>query len=393
LRFAPVHGKYAAGDGPIRYKRADFLDSLVRPWTIGDAVRLESYDIAAAPPSVRALFDRQLQPEGWWDWFEILAGTTLANAESPYILALIDHDGQPVSAIPLVAVGGQFVRGLTSPFTTLFRAPLGHDGDARMLGRLLAPGLGATFRLDALDPADSAARAFQDGAQSAGLVVSRFRHFANWFERIDDFPIYWNGRQSRLKATVKRKMAALARDGRLVFEMIDLAADWRRGVEIYETIYASSWKPAEVHPHFIAALMEKMGRRGTARLGVATIDGKPAAAQIWLMQQGRATIFKLAHDPAFDRHSPGTLLTHWMLGLLHDQDGVRDVDFGRGDDTYKRLWLSFCQDREGVLVVNPRTLKGLLTVVADILPSKIAKALRRIAGGPMDGHQAGMKAS
>jgi CelD/BcsL family acetyltransferase involved in cellulose biosynthesis len=121
------------------------------------------------------------------------------------------------------------------------------------------------------------------------------------------------------------------------------------------------------------------------------IEGKPAAAQIWLVSQDRATIFKLAHDPVFDRQSPGTLLTHWMLGLLHERDGVREVDFGRGDDTYKRLWLRLCQDREGVLAANPRTLKGLLAVAVDILPSRVAKFLRRRATS--SGPQTEMKTS
>ena len=254
-----------------------------------------------------------------------------------------------------------------------------------MLGKLLAEKVGDTIRLDALDPADSAARSFQDGLAAGGLVVARFRHFANWFERIDSFTDYWTGRESRLKATVKRKGAPLLRDGRLAFEMIDLAADWQRGTQIYEAIYGRSWKPAEAHPHFIAALLEKMGRRGMARLGVAMIEGVPAAAQIWLVQQDRATIFKLAHDPAFDRQSPGTLLTHWMLRLLHEQDGVREVDFGRGDDGYKRLWLGHCQDRQGVLAANPRTLKGLLAVAVDILPSRAVKFLRPKGGGPQTG--------
>jgi len=331
------------------------------------------------------LFDRQLPPEGCWDWFEVLAGTTLSEKESACIVALLDGNGLAVSALPLVAVNCRIVRGLTSPFTTLFCAPFGDGKNARTLGRLLVDKVGATLRLDALDPADEAARSFQDGLTSGGLVVERFRHFANWFERIDSFADYWNGRESRLKATVKRKGAPLLRDGRLVFEMIDLAADWRRGTQIYEAIYSRSWKPAEAHPHFIAALLEKMGRRGMARLGVAMIEGVPAAAQIWLVSHDRATIFKLAHDPAFDRQSPGTLLTHWMLRLLHEQDGVREVDFGRGDDGYKRLWLGHCQDRQGVLAANPRTLKGLLAVAVDILPSRAVKLLRSKAGGPQTG--------
>ncbi|HKQ10746.1 MAG TPA: GNAT family N-acetyltransferase [Rhizomicrobium sp.] len=356
-------------------------------------MKLESYGLAAAPPDIRALFDRQASPEGCWDWFEILADTTLSGEESACIVALLEDDGRPVSAVPLVAVDGRPIRGLTSPFTTLFCAPLGSNENARALGQLVADKVGGTIRLDALDPADSAVRSFQDGLAKGGLVVARFRHFANWFEPIHSFADYWNGRESQLKSTVKRKMAALQRDGRLVFEMIDLAADGRRGTEIYEAIYARSWKPAEPHPHFIGALLEKMGRRGTARLGVAMIDGVPAAAQIWLVRQDRATIFKLAHDPAFDRQSPGTLLTHWMLRLLHEQGEARQVDFGRGDDGYKRLWLRFCQDREGVLAANPRTLKGLLAVAVDILPSRAAKFLRKKTGGSAGGRQTGIGTS
>lgn len=356
-------------------------------------MKLESYGLAAAPPDIRALFDRQASPEGCWDWFEILAATTLSRKESACIVALLDDDGRPVSAVPLVAANGRPIRGLTSPFTTLFCAPLGSNENARVLGKLVADKVGGTIRLDALDTADSAARSFQDGLAKGGLVVARFRHFANWFEPIHSFDDYWNGRESQLKSTVKRKAAALQRDGRLVFEMIDLAADWRRGTEIYEAIYARSWKPAEPHPHFIGALLEKMGRHGTARLGVAMIDGVPAAAQIWLVRQDRATIFKLAHDPAFDRQSPGTLLTHWMLRRLYEQGEARQVDFGRGDDGYKRLWLRFCQDREGVLAANPRTLKGLLAVAADILPSRAAKRLRKKTGGSAGGRQSGIGTS
>ena len=102
----------------------------------------------------------------------------------------------------------------------------------------------------------------------------------------------------------------------------------------------------------------------------------PAAAQIWLVQDGRATIFKLAHDPAFDRHSPGTLLTHWMLSRLHKRDAVRDIDFGRGDDAYKRLWLSSVRDRIGFIAANPKSLKGIVTIIFDILPSRFAALVR-----------------
>lgn len=340
-------------------------------------MRLETYGIAAAPSDVRALFDRQIMPEGSWDWFEILAATTLSGHEQASVLALVDTGGQPLAALPVVLVDGRVIRGLTSPFTTVFCVPLGGADNARDLGKLLAGRVGASLRLDALDVAP-ATGALQEGLTAGGLVVLKFRHFANWFEPVQDFVDYWNSRGSKLKATVKRKAAPLLREGRLHFDLTDLTADWREGAAIYNAIYAKSWKPAEPHPGFIDALLEKLGPRGIARLAIARIDGVPAAAQIWLVQDRRATIFKLAHDPAFDRQSPGTLLTHWVLGRLHDQDGVTDIDFGRGDDAYKRLWLSRTRDRVGLLAANPKSLKGMATIIFDILPSRFATLLRSV---------------
>ena len=360
------------------YKKPCFLDTLAaRRWAgLGDGVRLETYGIATAPSDVRALFDRQKRPEGCWAWFEVLAATTLSSREEAFILALVDSQGLALAAMPVVLIDGQVTRGLTSPFTTLFCAPLGMSGNARLFGELLAGKVGATLKLDALDGTDPAIKALQEGLSAGDLAVLKFRHFANWFERIQDFPFYWDGRQSRLKAIVKRKAAPLLRQDRLRFDLIDMTGRWHEGADIYNAIYAKSWKPAEPHPRFIDALLEKLGPRGLARLAVAWIDGVPAAAQIWLVQDARATIFKLAHDPAFDGQSPGTLLTHWVLRRLHDQNGVCDVDFGRGDDSYKRLWLSSSRDRHGILAANPRSLKGMVAITFDILPSKFANYLR-----------------
>jgi hypothetical protein len=368
--------------GPRPYKKPQFFDSLAkRRWAgLGDAVRLETYGFAAAPSDIRALFDRQMRAEGSWDWFEILAATTLSGREEACVAVLVDAKGGALAAIPLVLIDGQVVRGLTSPYTTLFCAPLGGEADARHFGRLLAARVGAGLRLDALDGSERVTTALAEGLATGGLSVLRFRHFANWFEPVQNFAEYWNSRGSKLKATVKRKAAPLLRENRLSFELVDLTARWREAGRIYQAIYAKSWKPPEPHPLFIDSLLERLGPAGTARLAIARIDGVPVAVQIWLVQDGRATIFKLAHDPEFDGQSPGTLLTHWMLERLHEQDSVREVDFGRGDDAYKRLWLSSVRDRIGLLAANPKSFKGIATIIFDILPARFAAMVR--AGRP-----------
>ena len=47
---------------------------------------------------------------------------------------------------------------------------------------------------------------------------------------------------------------------------------------------------------------------------------------------GTATVLKLAHDKAFDRASPGTVLTGFAIRTLMENDGIGMLDFGRGDD-------------------------------------------------------------
>src|SRR5262249_49103864 len=152
-------------------------------------------------------------------WFEVLAATTLSGEEKACVLALVDEAGGALSAVPAVTMGGKVIRGLASPFTTLFAAPFGEPQNASALGRLVAAQAGPKLRFDALDPDSCGVRAFESGLAEGGLVVARFRHFANWFEEdINNFAEYWDGRGSQLQSTVKRKTASLSRGNRLQFE-------------------------------------------------------------------------------------------------------------------------------------------------------------------------------
>jgi CelD/BcsL family acetyltransferase involved in cellulose biosynthesis len=121
----------------------------------------------------------------------------------------------------------------------------------------------------------------------------------------------------------------------------------------YETIYALSWKPGEGHPAFLRAFAEIEGVAGRLRLGLATIEGRPTAAQFWTVQNGVAYIHKLAHDERDKRHSPGTLLSAALFEQVIDRDHVNEIDFGTGDNPYKRDWMEQVRHRYRLEAFRP----------------------------------------
>jgi CelD/BcsL family acetyltransferase involved in cellulose biosynthesis len=99
---------------------------------------------------------------------------------------------------------------------------------------------------------------------------------------------------------------------------------------------------------------------GHLRLGFLTLDGRPIAAQIWILHAGRALLYKLAHDRAFDCMSPGTVLTADMIGHLLDSGQVEEIDLGAGDQPWKALWAGEVRLREGVFALQRRSIRGRL---------------------------------
>ena len=318
-----------------------------------------------------ALFERPVYAEGSYVWFKSLAETTLGPGEAA-VMAVAFEDGAAKAALPLVRKGTQ-MRALTAPYTTIYAPALSDTKWTRFLGANAERYIAGSLQLDALDPADAGVAAYLDGVASSGLIAAQYRHFVNCYEPIDDFDEYWNARPSRLKATVRRKLAqarALQADFRCYRQSFGEA------VAIYEDIYRASWKPAEPHPRFIAEMVDTLARQGFVRLGIMMLAERPVAAQIWLVCGRKATIFKLAHRQDAASHSPGTLLTYWMMETLVREDRLDEIDFGRGDDAYKHDWLDRERLRIGLVAGNWKSAVGLGVIAGRVLPTRMSAMLR-----------------
>ena len=114
---------------------------------------------------------------------------------------------------------------------------------------------------------------------------------------------------------------------------------------IYEAIYRESWKPEEGSPDFLRAFATSEAAAGRLRLGIASVAGEPVAAQLWTVEAGTAYIHKLAHRESARGHSPGSVLTAALFEQVIDHDHVTLVDFGSGNDPYKRDWMEDVRPR------------------------------------------------
>lgn len=215
--------------------------------------------------------------------------------------------------------------------------------------------------LSELDPRDPSYHAAVHALRRAGLLVECVFHSGTWYEDTAalSFADYIAARPSELRNTWRRKRRKIEGSGRLTKAFFADATRIDEAISDYQTIYAASWKPAEFFPGFIPALIRLAAEMRALRLGIYYVDGVPAAAQFWILWNGRAVIYKLAHDRRLDDLSLGTLLTMEMTGRVLTDDRPGEINFGRGDDPYKKLWLPKRRERWGITAANPRTLPGL----------------------------------
>ena len=237
------------------------------------------------------------------------------------------------------------------------------------------------LRLLELDPSEESYGAIARAMRRAGLLVEGTESAGTWFETTAgmSFKDYLAERPSQLLSTWRRKRRSLAATGRLDAIFFSEPDGIDAAIADYQTVYAASWKTPEPFPDFMPALIRLAAGLGALRMGIYRIDGLPAAAQFWIVWRGRAAIYKLAHDSRFDKLSLGTLLTMDMVERVLEQDRPHEINFGRGDDPYKRLWLPRRRQRWGITAANPRTVRGLRLG----LEREAAKLYHRMRGHPI----------
>jgi CelD/BcsL family acetyltransferase involved in cellulose biosynthesis len=338
--------------------------------------QVETFDsLDALPADAASLFaaaESFFTTRAWWEI--VLAHAVPPNTEPR--LVLIRRNGEARALFPMLYDRtSRGFRALTTPYTCLYQ-PLIGAGNLDIFSTFARYCRAfATTRVDALDPA--VAMALADGGRQAGLAAAWFNHFGNWYDNVSgqDWETWLARRPGALRETIRRRTRRSEQLPGAHFTLFSARNDMTAAVNAFETVYARSWKEPEPYPAFNPAQIRAAVGLGVARVGVWWIGETPAAAQFWIVENGRATVLKLAHDEAFRSHSPGTVLTAWMIRHMIEREHVSELDFGRGDDPYKRDWVAGRRQRMGLLLINPRRPRGMIAL-AHHAAGRIASRIR-----------------
>jgi hypothetical protein len=335
---------------------------------------------AALETLERAWPPSSLPVEARAGWFRLQAAT--APAGDP--LVAVAADGTAALALvrrnqPRLPPARHELGGLDSPYSCRLLPVLAPGTPATALAEL-GHGLATQAETDIIDlpglDADAPeTAALATGLATAGWHIGRYDHFINHYEPVTGFDAWLALRPPALRNTLARKTRALTRGGEADLTILTGEAAAAAAPD-YEAVYRESWKQPEPFPDFMPGLIRYAGETGCLRLGLCRIGGRAAAVQVWLVAAGRATLFKLAHDRRHDRLSPGTVLTGHMIRHVIDIDDVMEIDFGRGDDPYKGLWLSGRRRRIGLVAANPLRWRGQLAGLRHLVLPGLMRGLR-----------------
>ena len=340
------------------------------------AIRVGTYDSPdTLPESARRLMAREEKRNMsfGFSWFQNLVATVYPEDRGVRFYTVEDAKSTR-AVLPLRAAKiwmGWRVSALSNYYTSLYEPTLDSGVKVFEMAPLFSaiadefPGV-ASMTFSPMDRASHGYRLLMASLRAKRWHCFEYFAFGNLYHPVTGcWADYLAGRSGQLRSTIKRMGKKFAADGG-VLQLVRKEGEIADAIAAYESVYAKSWKNPEPFPAFMPGLLESCARKGTLRFGLACLNGVPIAAQVWIIANGRAEIYKLAYDEAYKQYSPGTLITAMLMEHVIDVDKVAEIDYLIGDDPYKEAWMGHRRERWGIVAYNPRSLRGLFGLLREL---------------------------
>lgn len=277
------------------------------------------------------------------DWFALL------QARGAPALFAVASDPSGTLVLPLSPTAST-LKNLTNWYAFSWQPLATPHADTPALLRALAQDLKArAAHIEITKLPEGSAREMQAAFAGTGWITMLDPCDSNHVLRVAgrSYADYLGARPGPLRTTLKRKSGKVE---------VEIFANFQPDTwESYQQVYQQSWKPGEGDPALLRAFAEAEGAAGRLRLGLARHEGQVVAAQFWTVENDTAWIHKLAHLESARQLSAGTVLSAALFRRVIDEDRVALVDFGTGNDSYKRDWMEQVRTRYRLRAWRPDT--------------------------------------
>ena len=274
------------------------------------------------------------------------------------LLACVVDNDHVLAILPLIRRSSETLQSLRNRHTAQYSLLLAEHDQPQILD-CLAEGLSQlpfqALRLEPVAENNDNINSLQQSLESLGFTCHRSFSSYNWVHQLagQSYADYLAERPAWLRSTIARKRRKLEREQG--FEIRLYSGDDLEQVKAdYNAIYQASWKANELIEGYLEDLLLSFAAAGWLRLAILTISGQPAAAQIWFVAHGKASIFRLVYDDAWKDYSPGTILTDYLVKHVIEVDRVDEIDFLTGNDAYKQHWMSERRQRWALVCIRDR---------------------------------------
>lgn len=127
---------------------------------------------------------------------------------------------------------------------------------------------------------------------------------------------------------------------------------------------------------FYRTFFAPMAREGWARLAVLELEEEVLATYLFFIMDNTMSMYKTSYNRSYMSRSPGQVI----LKVLFDyaaENGVREIDFGRGDEGYKDRFSNLIRQNERLILYRGSAARRRAMILRQVQRSRIVDLVYR----------------
>ena len=320
-----------------------------------------------------------------WEWFALFLKYFLKN--NTLFILLVFKSGEIVAITPLVIVEKkykgllktktvQFISNMHSPVSNFIFGEPSIDAQRAIVDKIVH-----YFRdeytgwdvleLEKIPEENNFFSMFIDAISATSLKNISYSCKGDWY--LDEITYSFSEYSKNLlrihRKDTNRNKRHLKEAGDLTFYIKRETEDLDKYLDLYSELRKKSWKAEEKDSSFLREVTKMTAEKGWLRLAFLFFNGVPIACDKWIVWNKIGYAWDGLYDLDFSKYSPGKVLESEIIEYMIDQEKVFEIDFGEGDEAYKKRWTPRRRERKGITVFN-NNIKGqiLAFLITKILP-------------------------